>query len=124
MPRWPYLLALVVVIAAGLVRYLAFAPVASGGSGPAWRGLTGEHTSFDLAVSGQRVLWLRTTLRAACRGGKTWSATWSPTNGAEVRVRRDGSSFVTVERSSPTYPGGVVGRIGFAMHGTFTGAGA
>lgn len=124
LPRWPYVLALVVAIAGGLARYMAFAPVATGGSRAAWAGLTGQHTSFDLGVSGRRVLWLRTSVHATCRGGRSWSATWSPTNGLEVRVRQIGASFLTVQRSSPTYPGGVVGRIGFAMRGTFTGAGA
>jgi hypothetical protein len=38
-----------------------------------------------------------------------------------VHFTTTGSSFVTDERADPSYPNGVVGRIGFAIHGTLSG---
>jgi hypothetical protein len=121
LPRWPFLLVLLVAMAGGVVRYVVFAPTASGGNSLTLAGVTGQRTNFELDASAQRVLALRTSLRAACRGGAAWTASWAPTNGIQIHVIRVRASFVAVERASPTYTNGEVARIGFALRGRFTG---
>ncbi len=121
LPRWPYLVALVLALAGLAIRY---AP--SGRAAPASRlqvldGVTDRSTSIELVLDRGRVLRLATSLAARCADGSSWKETWTPTNGVQVHVLTAGRSFWTLERAAPSYPGGIVGRLGFAIRGVMTG---
>lgn len=124
LPRWPYLLALLVALGALVVRYTLLANPASGSPIQVVRGITSQHTAFELGLQRGRIRWLRTSLTAHCAGGTSWTASWTPVNGVQVHVIRAGRSFVAVERDAPGFPGGIVGRAGFALSGTITGSGS
>jgi hypothetical protein len=119
--RWPLLLALILALAGLAVRYTVVAGGARGASVQARSGITGQETSFELGVREQRVLWLRTSLSAACAGGPSWRASWSPAEGDPVHFTAEGRSFVTQQEVSTHYSGGIVGRIGFVIRGTLIG---
>ncbi len=119
--RWPFVVGLVLAIAALVVRYTVLDTSSSAARPPSLSGLTAQGTSFELGLVAGRVHWLHTSLSARCADGSRWSATWSPTDGVEVHINSSGRIFNTVQRSSPTYSGGVVGRIGFALQGALAG---
>lgn len=119
--RWPFVVALIVAIAGLTVRYTVLTSGASGASVQTLSGITSKGTKIVLGVRRQRVVWLRTSLRAHCAGGGSWRQSWSPAEGNPVHFTTRDQSFVTRENASPSYAGGLVGRIGFAIRGTLTG---
>ena len=119
--RWPFLVALIVAIAGVGVRYTVLTSGASGASVQTLSGMTSDGTKIVLGLRGQRAIWLRTTLSARCAGGASWRESWSPVEGNPVHFTERGLSFVTRENASPSYAGGIVGRIGFTIRGTLTG---
>jgi hypothetical protein len=126
LPRWPYLVVLAVAIAALVVRYAVLGGPAAGAPNPlpVLNGSTGQGTTFELVLDRNRVVSLRTRLSARCADGSLWRESWSPTNGVQVHVTTAGGSFLAVERGSPSYPGGIVGRIAFGLRGRITGRGS
>lgn len=123
-PRPPFLVCLVLAVAALVVRYTVFDTAPSAARQPVLSGVTSQGTSFTLGLSAGHIGWLRTSLAARCADGSQWKASWSPTNGVEVHVVSAGRTFTTYERSATKYSGGLVGRIGFALAGSWTGADA
>jgi hypothetical protein len=119
--RWPFVVALIVAIAGLTARYTILTSGASGASVHTLTGITSKGTKIVLGVRGQRVVWLRTNLRAPCAGGTSWRQSWFPAEGNPVHFTMHGRTFVTRENASPSYARGIVGRIGFAIHGTLTG---
>jgi hypothetical protein len=84
-------------------------------------GVTGQGTTLELGFENHGVYRLRTSLSARCRGETSVRETWSPAEHAPVHFTVVGRTFTTVERSSPTYEDGVVGRIAFTIRGTVIG---
>jgi hypothetical protein len=119
--RWRFLLALIVAIAGLAVRYIVLPGGAKGTSVQTLSGITSSRTRIDLGVRGHHVVWLRTSLRANCAGGTSWRQSWSPVEGNPVYFTTHGRSFVTHENASPSFSGGIVGHVGFAIRGTLTG---
>jgi hypothetical protein len=127
--RWPFLVALAVAVVALGVRYTFLAGGAGAGPVPnqgltLLEGITGQGTKFELGIQNHRVYRLSTSLNARCRGGTSVHETWSPAEHAPVHFTIAGRTFTTVERGSPTYKDGVVGRIAFTIRGTVIGKGA
>jgi hypothetical protein len=118
--RWPFLAALIIAIAGLAVRYVVLPGGAKGASVQMLSGMTSNGTKIVLGVRGQHVVSLRTSLSARCAGGTSWRQSWSPVEGNPVRFTTHGRSFVTREHASPTFSGGIVGRIGFAIRGTLS----
>jgi hypothetical protein len=121
--RWPFLVALALALVGLGVRYT----VLTGGAGAGTvrvpditllAGVTGQGTRFELGILNHRVYRLRTSLNARCRGGTSVHETWYPAEHAPVHFAMVGRTFTTVERGSPTFPDGVVGRIAFTIRGT------
>lgn len=119
--RWRFLVALIVAIAGLAVRYIVLPGPAKRASVQTLSGMTSNGTRIELGVRGHHVVWLRTSLSASCAGGTSWRQSWSPVEGNPVHFTTLGRSFVTREEASPTFTGGIVGRIGFAIRGTLTG---
>lgn len=124
--RWPFLVALALAVVAVTVRYTLLAGAAGAGPVPnqgitRLEGVTGQGTKFELGILNQRVYRLRTTLNARCRGATSVHETWSPAEHAPVHFTVVGRTFTTVERASPTYKDGVVGRIAFTIRGSLIG---
>lgn len=124
--RWPFLVALALALVALGVRYTFLAGGAGAGPVPnqglrLLDGVTGQGTKFELGILNGRVYRLRTSLSARCRGGTSVHETWYPAEHAPVHFAIVGRTFTTVERSSPTYDNGVVGRIAFTIKGTLIG---
>lgn len=88
------------------------------------RGMTSQGTGFELRVIGGHVRGLSTSLSANCGGGVHWSARWAPQAGRRVRFIVAGKEFSTSQVWQGRYPGGVLGRIAFMMHGRLTGQGS
>ncbi|MBV9605532.1 MAG: hypothetical protein JO027_10510 [Solirubrobacterales bacterium] len=126
--RWPFLLALALALVALALRYTVLTDDGAGAiSRPditLLEGVTGQGTKFELGIKDHRVYRLRTALNARCRGGSSVYETWSPAEHAPVHFTIVGRTFTTVERGSPSYPDGVVGRVAFTIRGTFTASGA
>ncbi len=121
-PRWPYSVALATAIIVAVVRFAVLGGPATGApsSTRVLRGVTGQGTTFELVLDRNRVVSLSTSLSARCAGASTWKERWSPTSGAQVHITTAGRSFLTVERASPTYTDGTVGRVAFALRGLIT----
>jgi len=83
--------------------------------------MTGQGSAFELGVEHGHVRWLRTSLTARCLGGSSWKASWAPTDGVEVHLITIGTAFVTSQHVQQSYQGGVLGQVGFAIRGTFSG---
>jgi hypothetical protein len=86
--------------------------------------VTGQGTTIELGIRHGRVYSMMTSLNAKCAGGSSWRETWSPTEANPVHFRLIGSSFTTEQWVASSYPGGIVGRIGFAIRGTLLPRGA
>jgi hypothetical protein len=119
--RRPFLVVLIVAIAALGIHYTVFANGASAAPVQTLSGVTSNGTKIVLGVRGQHVVWLRASLTARCRGGSSWRQSWSPLEGNPVQFVTSGLSFVTYEYASRSYARGIVGRIGFTIRGTLTG---
>jgi hypothetical protein len=122
-PRPPFLVCLALAIAALVLRYTVLDTASSAASQPVLSGVTTQGTSFDIGLSGRRIRWLRTSLAARCTDGSPWKASWSPTDGIDIHIATSGRSFTTYQRAATKYTGGVVGRIGFALAGSWDGHG-
>jgi hypothetical protein len=125
--RWPFLVVLGVVFCGLCVRYAVLAEGATGPKVPPIKtlsGLTGQGTAIELGIQDGRVHSLVTSLSAKCAGGSSWRETWSPTEGNPVHFTTIGSSFTGEQWVASSYPGGIVGRIGFAIRGMLLSRGA
>lgn len=124
--RWPFLAVLALAFVALGVRYTLLAGGAGAGPIPnqdvsPLEGVTGQGTKFELGLEQQRVYRLVTSLSARCRGGTSVREYWHPAEHEPVHFTMAGRSFTTVERSHPTFPSGVIGRVAFSIRGTLIG---
>ena len=118
--RWPFLAALALALVALGVRYTFLAGGAGAGPIPnqdvsLLEGITGQGTKFELGILNHRVYRLRTSLNARCRGGSSVHETWYPAEHAPVHFAMVGRTFTTVERASPAWSDGEVGRVAFTI---------
>lgn len=122
--RWPFLVALALAVVALGVRYTVLTGAGAGALSrqdiTLLEGVTGQGTKIELGIVDHRIYRLRTSLSARCRGGSSVEETWSPAEHAPVHFTVVGRTFTTVERASPTYKNGEVGRVAFTIRGTLT----